>query len=92
LREAWRALGGDLVQTCTLITTEPNKLAATVHDRMPAILKRSDETIWLDPAARVPDLVRLLAPYPEDELEACAVSRVVNAQGRDDASMVEPRQ
>jgi putative SOS response-associated peptidase YedK len=29
---------GEPVESCTLITTEPNELAAKVHDRMPVIL------------------------------------------------------
>jgi putative SOS response-associated peptidase YedK len=61
LWEEWPAPGGDFVQTCTIITTEPNELAATVHNRMPAILKRADEAL-------------LLAPYP-DELEVYPVAR-----------------
>ncbi len=38
---------------------------------------------------RVPDLVQLLALYHDGELEAYAVSRVVNAPGRDHASPIE---
>ena len=31
---------GDIVETCTILTTTPNALVAEVHRRMPAILKR----------------------------------------------------
>lgn len=89
LWEAWRSPEGETVNTCTVITTEPNELTAKYHHRMPAILKRSDEKLWLDEAARVPDLVQLLAPYPADELDIYAVSRAVNSPGRDDASIIE---
>ncbi|MBS1786536.1 MAG: SOS response-associated peptidase [Acidobacteria bacterium] len=89
LWEAWRSPEGETVKTCTIITTEPNELTANYHHRMPAILKRSDEKLWLDIAARVPDLVQLLAPYPADELDIYPVSKAVNSPGRDEASMVE---
>lgn len=90
LWETWQAPTGERIQSCTIITTEPNELAATVHNRMPAILKPSDEALWLDPDARVPDLVQLLGPYPDDELEAYPVSKAVNSPGRDEAEMIEP--
>lgn len=89
LWEEWRSPEGESVKTCTIITTEPNELTANYHHRMPAILKRSDEALWLDAAARVPDLVQLLAPYPADDLEIYPVSRAVNSPGRDEASLVE---
>lgn len=89
LWEEWRSPEGESVKTCTIITTEPNELTANYHHRMPAILKRSDEALWLDAAARVPDLVQLLAPHPADELEIYPVSKAVNSPGRDEALLVE---
>ncbi|HEX4046717.1 MAG TPA: SOS response-associated peptidase, partial [Elusimicrobiota bacterium] len=35
-----------------LATVPPNPLVARIHDRMPAVLARSDEEAWLDPATR----------------------------------------
>jgi putative SOS response-associated peptidase YedK len=90
LWEEWKAPDGERIQSCTIITTEPNDLAATVHNRMPAILDRNAEALWLDPAARIPDLVQLLGPYPEDEMEAYAVSKAVNSPGKDEAEMIKP--
>jgi putative SOS response-associated peptidase YedK len=90
LWEEWRAPEGGLIQSCTIITTEPNELAATVHNRMPAILNPRDEVLWLNPAARVPDLVQLLAPYSDDDLEMYPVSKAVNSPGKDESAMAEP--
>jgi putative SOS response-associated peptidase YedK len=89
LWEEWRQPDGEIVKTCTIITTEPNELTAKYHHRMPAILKRADENHWLDSAARVPDLVQLLGPYSADELEVYPVSRAVNSPGRDDVKLIE---
>lgn len=90
LWEEWRATDGEIIQTCTIITTEPNELAGTVHNRMPAILKPHDEALWLDPAARVPDLVQLLGPYAGDDLEMYPVSKAVNSPGKDEPELAEP--
>ncbi|HQR35704.1 MAG TPA: SOS response-associated peptidase [Blastocatellia bacterium] len=89
LWEEWHSPEGETVKTCTIITTEPNELTANYHHRMPAILKRSDEALWLDASARVPDLLQLLASYPADDLEIYPVSKAVNSPGRDEAALVE---
>ncbi|MBL8189223.1 MAG: SOS response-associated peptidase [Acidobacteria bacterium] len=89
LWESWKSPEGDTIQTCTIITTEPNELTRQYHHRMPAILKPSDEQHWLDSSARVPDLLQLLAPCSADELEAYPISRAVNSPGRDENSLIE---
>lgn len=37
-----------LLPTCLMITMPPNRAMAEIHDRMPAILERSDLKIWLN--------------------------------------------
>jgi putative SOS response-associated peptidase YedK len=59
---------GEKLHTCTIVTTEPNALIAPLHDRMPVILSRAGEAIWLDPAVREPALRPLLVPYPAEEM------------------------
>jgi putative SOS response-associated peptidase YedK len=79
LWEIWHDPGGSVLPTFTIITTPPNDLMKTIHDRMPAILRPEDYHAWLEPAERDPaDLQPLLAPYPADEMEARPVSRLVN--------------
>ncbi len=41
---------GEAIRTCTIITTEANELLKEVHDRVPGILPREAEAVWLDPA------------------------------------------
>jgi putative SOS response-associated peptidase YedK len=60
------------LQSFTIITTTPNPLTATVHDRMPAILEPRDYARWLsreesDPAHLPIDLLR---PFPADQMTA----------------------
>lgn len=71
---------GPPLESCTIITTDANDLAATVHDRMPAILHERDYDLWLDPA--MTDKERLQAPirpYPAEEMTAERVSTLVNS-------------
>jgi putative SOS response-associated peptidase YedK len=43
---------GEIIESCTIITTTPNELVAPVHDRMPVILPPDAETVWLDRRSR----------------------------------------
>ena len=52
LWESWVDPNGKVVESRTILTTKPNSLVADVHLRMPAILKREDYQLWLDPLSR----------------------------------------
>jgi putative SOS response-associated peptidase YedK len=73
LWDGWKNAEGKWVRTCTILTTMPNALTATVHDRMPVILGPDDYDLWLDPdmqnVAAIPELLkpfdaRLMCCYP----------------------------
>jgi putative SOS response-associated peptidase YedK len=60
------------LQSFTIITTDPNELTGTVHNRMPVILAERDWDRWLsraesDPAHLPIDLLR---PYPAEDMDA----------------------
>ena len=75
---------GQQVRSCTIITTEPNQLLSTIHDRMPVILPAEAHALWLDRNADDPDVLRsLLKPYPSEEMEAYQVSTLVNSVRND---------
>ncbi len=91
LWERWRPADGEPVDSCTIITTTPNRLVAGIHDRMPVILARDRHREWLGPK-RLPDgrLETLLVPYPPEEMEARPVSTHVNRPANDDPACIEP--
>src|SRR5699024_6651377 len=39
---------GEVIHSCTIITTKPNNLMSDIHNRMPVILPKEDEKAWLD--------------------------------------------
>lgn len=92
LWDAWRdPASGDKVYSYTVITSAPNPLMAPIHDRMPVILDRHAESIWLDPTVDDPELlVSLLKPYPAEPMTAFAVSRSVNSVANDGPELIEP--
>jgi putative SOS response-associated peptidase YedK len=46
LGEEWRVRS--MVESFCIVTTRPNELCATVHHRMPLILREEDYVAWLD--------------------------------------------
>lgn len=67
-------------ETVALLTTRPNSLMETIHNRMPVILTGADAQAWLKSGPLTPDaLSRLTAPFPADEMRAVPVSRLVNS-------------
>ena len=87
----WRPLEGEVIRTCTIVTTEPNDLLEPIHNRMPVIIKPNDRDRWLDPGEHyLEKLSSLLVPYPSDEMEAWEVSRAVNSPGYDSPENIEP--
>lgn len=91
LWETWTAPGGQEIKTCTIITTEANDLLKPIHDRMPVILSKDAERVWLDPTIQDPAiLLPLLRPYPSDEMEVYPVSAKVNSPANDGPWCIQP--
>ncbi len=91
LWESWKQPDGTDLRTCTIITTQPNELMQTIHNRMPVILPASAYEEWLSVEDRQPDQLNgLLVPYPADEMEAYPVSRMVNSPETDKPELIVP--
>lgn len=78
LRTAWRTPEGDLLRSCTIVTTQANAAIEHIHPRMPVILDRADEEEWLDPGTPPGRLHEMLHPLPEAQTHARPVSKAVN--------------
>jgi putative SOS response-associated peptidase YedK len=82
---------GKILTTCTVITTKANDCMESIHDRMPVILTREAESIWLDRSVEDEALLKpLLIPYDAKEMEAFPVSSRVNHAKVDAADMIQP--
>jgi putative SOS response-associated peptidase YedK len=81
---------GELVESCTIITTTPNELVAPVHDRMPVVLPPELEEPWLDPEVEAQEALPLLQPYPAVLMKACQASPLVNSVRHDFPALLEP--
>ena len=73
-----------------MVITEPNKLVAEVHDRMPVILERSDFDTWMR-TKDVEEAAALMRPAAENVLQKWPVSKRINSSRTpgDDPSLID---
>ena len=91
LWDRWRGSQGDVIESCTIVTTTPNSLLADVHDRMPVILNPDDYDLWLDPGFRdLASVSEMLRPFDAGLMRRYPVSTRVNRVLNDDADCAKP--
>ena len=90
LYDIWRDGDGNELQSYTIITTAANELVAPLHNRMPVILHRDDESAWLDKSTEPERLQALLTSFPADAMETFPVSRALNSPANEGAELMEP--
>ena len=81
---------GELLDSCTIVTTTPNELVSHTHNRMPVILPAAAEAQWLAPELSTDEARALLVSYPAEAMVASVASRRVNRAGPDDAELLAP--
>jgi putative SOS response-associated peptidase YedK len=83
--------GWEARESFTIITTEPNELVRSVHNRMPVILRPEDEAQWLDTSrTSFAKAQSLLKPYPDELRDAHDVSPIVNSAKYDGPECIQP--
>lgn len=91
LYDTWRSAEGEPITSCAIITTTPNALMKSIHDRMPVILPPSAYAAWLDPHAQdVDKLQAYLKPYAAAKMEAYPVSPLVNSPLNNSPECIRP--
>jgi len=78
--------GEDVIETFTILTTEPNEFMTDLHHRMSVVLAPDEETTWLHGDSQ--ERARLLDPY-DGELAARPVSRAVNDPTNDSPAVLD---
>jgi putative SOS response-associated peptidase YedK len=90
LWDRWKTPDGELVHSCSIITTTANPLVRGIHDRMPVILERDNYDLWLDPGfAKTESVIELLKPCPPELMRSWRVSTRVNSVVNDDPACIE---
>lgn len=70
------------IVSCSIITTRANSIIEPIHERMPVILKKEDETKWLS-ENNLPAVLNLLRPYSSKAMRTAEISTLINSPGND---------
>ena len=90
LWDRWKSEDGEILETCTILTTEANEVLRPVHDRMPVILHTEDYELWLDEDLRKGSLrEELLRPFPASKMEGYPVSASINSPRNQGVELIE---
>ncbi len=91
LWEIWKSPEGDEIKSCTIITTSPNKLMESIHNRMPAIMPAEHREQWLDNSHfDESKLKQSLMPYSDAEMEVWEVNKNVNSPQNNSEKNIQP--
>jgi putative SOS response-associated peptidase YedK len=77
----------EVVETFTIVTTDPNAVVEPLHHRMAVILPETAYDQWL--SAPPEEAARLLSPFPPEEMRSYPVSTAVNNPANDGPDLVE---
>jgi putative SOS response-associated peptidase YedK len=91
LWDRWQPASDEPIETCAIVTTEPNEVIGRVHNRMPAILSPEAYGLWLDPTFQdVEGVQAVLRPFPAEEMVAFPVGSQVNSPVHDSPELMVP--
>lgn len=74
---------GEVINSFTIVTQAANPLMAQIHNtklRMPLILPRETERLWLDPMADKAFIESLVKQYPDSEMAAHTISKLITSR------------
>ncbi len=92
LWEHWEYPGGEVIESCSILTTAANDLMRPIHHRMPVILDRASREPWLrTPPDAAAALLPLLQPAREGWLAAHPVASLVNKPANDGPELIVPQ-
>ena len=90
LWETWTGPDGEELETAAIVTTRANRALADIHERMPVIVPPDAFNLWLDCTnVDANAAAALIAPAPDNLLEAYEVSTAVNRTANDNPKLVE---
>jgi len=91
LYDVWKdKKNGKEIHSYSIITTVPNTIVGKYHDRMPVILEKEEEDIWLNPDIDEASQLRpLLKPFSDDKLEEWEVGAKARNPINDSPEVIE---
>ena len=91
LWDRWANPRGEVIESCSILTTTPNSLLADIHNRMPVILRPEHYDLWLNLAFRnTASLSEMLRPFEAALMRSYPVGTRINQVQNDDEDCAKP--
>lgn len=91
LWETWTGPNGEELDTAAIVTTRANKTLSAIYERMPVIVPPEAFDLWLNAGeVDATTAAALIAPAPDNLLEAYEISTAVNRTANDNPKLLEP--
>jgi len=85
----------ETTQTFTILTVPANELCARIHNggnnpfRMPLIIDKEHENLWLDISLKTTDIQLFFQPYDDERMDAYPISKDFLKKRPNDPSIIE---
>jgi putative SOS response-associated peptidase YedK len=88
--DVWQDAENKKLKTFTIVTVDANPMIRKIHDRMPAILEKEEEVVWLDGKSEISKALNILKPYQGRDMVTYRVSEKVNKPIHDEPELIKP--
>lgn len=87
----WKMPQDRTIDSCAIITTEPNDRMREIHSRMPVILDRNQLLKWImEDSENTECLKSILKPFNQNDLKIYEVSSYVNSPSNNSEQCIKP--
>jgi len=87
--DIWKDPEGYETYSYSVITTKPNDTVKSVHNRMPVILQKRNEGVYLNPDTPLSEILALLVPFPDKNMISWPVKQLVNSATNDGPELIK---
>jgi putative SOS response-associated peptidase YedK len=90
LWEEYEDTDGNEFHTFTIITVPSNEIVSSIYERMPVLLNKTTEKVWLDASSTEDSLMTLLKSYPSKDINLYSVSPRISDANANVPSLITP--
>jgi len=87
--DIWKDKNNEDVLSYSIITTKADKKLNNIHNRMPVIISKQNESLWLNKKTELAEIISLLIPLEPSKMNIYRVSTLVNNPGNNNPDLVK---
>ena len=87
--DTWQNPSGENIFSCSIITSRAQAPLSAIHDRIPFILDKKSEVIWLDKEQNFKQILPQIHPLKSDDIRYYPISKSVNNPYNDSENLIQ---